>query len=232
MTRKPNPASTTSTGFMTRRQSPISRAPAREIGRVEEDRELGQLRGLEPEDARADPPPRAGHVDADTRDEHRDQQHGAEDQERADEAPQLVVVEADRDDERRHADHGPDQLAEEEVPRRPVVGERRDRRRREHHDHADDVQHGDGGREQHRGRRRPRLEPRCRLRLRRRLRRRLRPAGGARLLRGGADARTPAGLRLAAGAAPRCGDDAHGEVLSRSLARISTSCAKSSPRAA
>ena len=86
ITRKPNTASTRRTGFTTRRQSPISRAPAREIGGVEQQRELRQLGRLEPEHARAEPAPRPGDVHADARDEHDDQQHRAEDQQRTDES--------------------------------------------------------------------------------------------------------------------------------------------------
>ena len=73
----------------------------------------------------------------------------------------VPVVDADADDERDHADDRPHQLAQEEVPGRSVVGERRHRRRREHHHDADDVEHADGEREQHRGRR----PQRCRARV-------------------------------------------------------------------
>ncbi len=131
----------------------LTGATAHEIGGVEEQRELGELAGLEPEDARTQPPPGARHVDADARDQHDDEQHRAHDQQGPHQRAPPAVVEADGEHERTQAECRPHQLAEEEVPRRPVVGERRDRRRREHHHHTDDVEHRDRRHEQDRGRR-------------------------------------------------------------------------------
>ena len=124
-------------------------APRHHVGRVDEERELGDLAGLEAPRAHAEPAPGAEHVGADAGHEHEYQQRHADDQQWANEAAPLVVVDAGRDHERDDTEGRPHELTLEEVPRRAVAGERRDCRCREHHDEADDVEHRDGGEQEH-----------------------------------------------------------------------------------
>ena len=79
------PARTSTTGRTTRRQScELARAPADEVGRVEQERELGELARLEAEEAGTEPAARPRHVDPDAGDEHHDEQHHADDRAAAD----------------------------------------------------------------------------------------------------------------------------------------------------
>ena len=114
-----------------------------EVGAVEQQGELGQLRRLDAHRTDAEPPGRPVDVDPDAGHEHEHQQPGRDDQRRADVAAQRPVVDAGGDGQGDEAEDHPGELTLEEQPRRPVVGQRLDRRRREHHDEADEVEDDD-----------------------------------------------------------------------------------------
>ena len=121
----------------------VGRPPGEEVGAVEQQGELGQLRRLEAHRPDAEPPGRPVDVDADAGDQHEQQQAGRDDQRRADVAAKRPVVDAGGDGQAEKPERRPGELTLEEQPRRPVVGQRLDRRRRQHHDEADEVEDDD-----------------------------------------------------------------------------------------
>jgi len=84
---------------------PVRAKPRAEI---QDDRELRELRGLEADDRRdAQPACRTSHADADTRNEHRDEQDRRHHQERSCEQAKSAVVESRGDEHRCQAERRP-----------------------------------------------------------------------------------------------------------------------------
>ena len=114
--------------------------PREQVGREDDQRELGQLGGLELQGPGAEPSARAVHGLADAGDQDEEQQADHSNQLGTANLRQRVVVDARGDDQRTETDQHRDGLPREVVPRAPVVVQGVDRRRREHHDQTDDAQ--------------------------------------------------------------------------------------------
>src|SRR6266511_34922 len=134
-----------------------------QVGREQDDRELGELGRLEPPDADPEPAPRSGHMTPDPGYEHEDEEPARDHEERAHPAAPAPVVDAQGDREPQHAQERPDQLALEEVPRRAVAREREHRRSGQDHHDTDDIQDADRREQQDKvgGRRAARRQPRA-----------------------------------------------------------------------
>jgi len=119
-----------------------------QIRRPDENGELAELGRLELQRTEVEPAPGSVRHHADARNEHREQQHGCDDQHGIGEDAISTRWQPDRDPEHRHAKDDEHDLFDQLAPHGGIVGMRRRDRGRRRHEHAEPEQTAAGEQQQ------------------------------------------------------------------------------------